>query len=169
MRWALNIEERTLCQEMLVASTNQKDQGNRFFLDLCERSQACQHLDLSPVKLISNFDFKNFKRVSWCCCATKFIFCYSIIWKLKHHYLSTFVAKSSPLEVYGIHLYKSFHSRFLFTIIEDPGTYLFSISCSSILPEAHHLCSAWILSPRTSILLLSYLISVFIQNSCLIT
>lgn len=82
------------------------------------------------------------------CCATKFIFCYSIIWKLKHHYLSTFVAKSSPLEVYDIHLYKSLYSQFLFTIIEDPGTYLFSISCSSILPEAHRLCSALDFVPK---------------------
>ena len=65
------------------------------------------------------------------CCATKLLFCYSIIWKLKHHYLSIFVAKSSPLEVYESHLCKSLNSQFLFTIIEDPGTCLFSISCSS--------------------------------------
>ena len=82
------------------------------------------------------------------CCATKFLFCYSIIWKLKHHYLLTFVAKSSPLEVYDIHLYKSLNSQFLFTIIEDPRTCLFSISCSSVLPEDHHLCSALDFVPK---------------------
>ena len=103
------------------------------------------------------------------CCATKFLFCYSIIWKLKLHYLSTFVAKSSPLEVYDIHIYKSLNSQFLFTIIEDPHT---ASSPSPALLSSQKTITfvlLWILSPRTTILLLSYLTSVFIQNSCLIT